>query len=408
MPPSRDASFGARVKELRTRAGLSQQNLAATLKRSVSWVSQVERGEHEITSVLVLQQLAAALAVPAGEFVAMVLGEGEEDVRDRPYVEVLRLALAGHPVPEALVGEPMPSKAAGGDLASLEAETARAWVAVHTSAYQQLGPLLAKLIPRLERATRTLAAEDRPRAFELLADVYQVASAMLMKVGDQGAGWIAADRAIGTGERCGDRHLALAGQYRMAHTLAGTDERVLALHVLRQAVRGASAVQHSDDPGVVSLVGACALLLAVLEAREGDRKSAEGHLRIARSLARRLGEDRDDYGTEFGPTNVALHAVAVAVELGNASDAIALAGEVQITGLSPERQARYLVDVARAHAQRRDLAAAVKALEQAESIAPEEVHELGLVRALVGDLEHFAGRRRVPGLKPLRQRLIHN
>lgn len=403
-----DASFGARVKELRTRGGLSQQQLAGILKRSVSWVSQVERGEHAITSVLVLQQLAAALGVPAAEFVSMVVGEREEDVRDRPYVEVLRVALAGHPVPEALVGEPTLSAPAGGDLASLEADTARAWVAVQGSAYQQLGPLLAKLIPRLERATRAFAAEDRRRAFELLAEAYQVASAMLMKVGDQGAGWIAADRAIGTGERCGDHRLALAGQYRMAHTLAGTDERVLALHVLRQAVRGSSAVKQSDDPGLISLVGACALLLAVLEARDGDRKAAEGHLRIARSLAGRLGADRDEYGTEFGPTNVALHSVAVAVELGNAGDALALAAKVRMDALSPERQARYLVDVARAHAQRRDLPAAVKALERAESIAPEEVHESGLVRSLVGDLEHFAGRRRVPGLKPLRQRLTHS
>ena len=38
-----------------------------------------------------------------------------------------------------------------------------------------------------------------------------------------------------------------------------------------------------------------------------------------------LGEDRDDYGTEFGPTNTALHAVAVAVELGDAGPALDLA-----------------------------------------------------------------------------------
>jgi len=30
----------------------------------------------------------------------------------------------------------------------------------------------------------------------------------------------------------------------------------------------------------------------------------------------RLGEDRNDYNTEFGPTNVQLHAVAVAADLG--------------------------------------------------------------------------------------------
>ena len=51
-----------------------------------------------------------------------------------------------------------------------------------------------------------------------LANAYQVATAMLVKVGDIGAGWIAADRAIAAGERCGDRCLVMAGQWRMGHT----------------------------------------------------------------------------------------------------------------------------------------------------------------------------------------------
>jgi hypothetical protein len=83
---------------------------------------------------------------------------------------------------------------------------------------------------------------------------------------------------------------------------------------------------------------------------------------------------------------VALHEIAVAVELGDAGRALRVAAAVDTDGLSPERQARMLIDVARAHAQRRQVAEAVAALRQAEQITPEQVREHDLVRQLVTDL----------------------
>jgi hypothetical protein len=109
-------------------------------------------------------------------------------------------------------------------------------------------------------------------------------------------------------------------------------------------------------------------------------------LERARRIAGRLGEGRNDYNTEFGPGNVALHEIAVAVELGDAGRALRVAAAVDTSGLSPERQARMLIDVARAHAQRRQVGEAVAALRQAEQIIPEQVREHDLVRQLVTDL----------------------
>lgn len=73
-----------------------------------------------------------------------------------------------------------------------------------------------------------------------------------------------------------------------------------------------------------------------------------------RSRARR-GADRNDYNTGFGPTNVELHAVSAAVDLGDAGEAIDLASTIDAGRLSPERQVRFLIDVARAHTQRRHI-----------------------------------------------------
>jgi transcriptional regulator with XRE-family HTH domain len=407
MTDRHQPTLGERVKELRRERGLDQRGLADVVKRSVCWVSQVERGEIVVGDVGMIQRLAVSLSVPSRELIELVLGEEAAELeRQRPCVEALRLALAGHPAPGAALG--LPTKAMRGfSLDHLEQQVSDAWALVHASKFEDLGPLLAALIPELEVASRQTGEPDRDRVLAALANAYQVAAAMLVKVGDVGAGWIAADRAIAAGERCGDRCLVMAGQWRMGHTFVDSQEDHLAIHVLRQAVQVAKTMPADAEQGLVSLTGSCALLLAVLEARRGNAEEARRHLKAATGLARRLGADRDDYGTEFGPTNVALHAVAVEVELGNAAEALRLASQVDAANLSPERQARFLVDVARAHAQRRDVPRAVAALTDAESLASGEIADSRRVREVLDDLEHLSKGRQVPGLRPLRRHASH-
>ena len=70
------------------------------------------------------------------------------------------------------------------------------------------------------------------------------------------------------------------------------------------------------------------------------------------------------------PASVALYEIAVAVELGDAGRALRAAGSVDVAGLSAERRAWMLIIVGRAHAQRRQVADAVAALQQAAEISP--------------------------------------
>jgi hypothetical protein len=67
---------------------------------------------------------------------------------------------------------------------------------------------------------------------------------------------------------------------------------------------------------------------------------------------------------------VQLHAVALAIDLGDAGEALDVARGIDASGLSSERQARLLVDVARAHGQRRHTGEATKALLDSECLAP--------------------------------------
>ena len=90
----------------------------------------------------------------------------------------------------------------------------------------------------------------------------------------------------------------------------------------------------------MSLWGGLTLQRAVIASRVNDPDAAYCHLERAAQVAARLGEGRNDYNTEFGPANVALHEIAVAVELGDAGRALRAAATVDTSGLSAERRAQ--------------------------------------------------------------------
>jgi len=262
------------------------------------------------------------------------------------------------------------------------------------------------LIPDLERATRNAQSEElRSAARELLTDTYQAAAAALSKLGEADAAWIAADRAAFTAERIGEPLTVAASMFRMAHVF-------LSLGQIAQAQQVANTTSQALQPLIdaeptkeaLSLFGAFHLVLAIASARENDRNEAHSHLDTARDIARKLNEDRNDYDTEFGPSNVTIHAVGVAVELGDAGHALELASEVNIDGLSSERRSRYLIDLAAAHAMRRQLGEALRDLQEAEQLAPEQTRTHRLARDVTRDLLQLSGLRPRPELRELAER----
>ena len=92
-----------------------------------------------------------------------MLGEEAAELeRQRPYVEALRLALAGHPAPGAALGVATKTMR-GFNLDRLKRQVTDAWGLVHASKFEDLGPLLAALIPELEVASRQTSELDRDR-----------------------------------------------------------------------------------------------------------------------------------------------------------------------------------------------------------------------------------------------------
>ncbi|MFQ6397572.1 hypothetical protein ACLMAJ_29515 [Nocardia sp. KC 131] len=109
---------------------------------------------------------------------------------------------------------------------------------------------------------------------------------------------------------------------------------------------------------------------------------------------------------EFGRvTDVQLHEVAAAVELGDAGEAIRIAESIDASTVFAARRGRLMIDVARARAQRRSVARALAALAEAERLTPEQVHAHRLVHACVRDLIPI-GDQPQPGLVEFTQRAL--
>jgi tetratricopeptide (TPR) repeat protein len=378
--PEYQQALGRKIAAERRRRGLSQPQLARMIDRSVAWVSQVERGVRKVDRMSVLESLAAVLDVPLAELAAeapIVAAVTEEP----PGAGGLRLVLSGAYALRAMLNERR-SPALG----TLRTKTRQAWDLTHAGRYADLTDLLRGLISELETATRAVPENQRAEAFELMAAAYQACSAALAKLGEPEAAWIAADRAMAAAERAGNAMLVAAGAFRLVFVFLAARHYDQAEETARTATDALWPRADQGDPQAMSLWGALTLQRAVIASRRNDPDTAYDQLERAGRIARRLGEGRNDYDTEFGPANIALHEIAVAVELGDAGRALRVAAAVDTSGLSAERRARMLIDVARARTQRRQVAAAVAALRQAEQITTEQVGEHDLVRQLVTDL----------------------
>jgi hypothetical protein len=373
-------ALGRKIAAERRRRGLSQPELARMVDRSVAWVSQVERGVRKVDRMSVLEALAAALDVPLAELaaeapvVAAVIDES-------PGAGGLRLVLSGAYALRAMLdGRRSPA------VSTLRTKARKAWELTHAGRYTELTELLSGLVPDLETAARAVSEDQRTEVFELMAATYQACSAALAKLGEPEAAWIGADRAMAAAERAGNPLLVAAGAYRLVFVFINARHYDQAEETARTAAEALQPLADQGDPQAISLWGGLILQRAIIAAHVNDPDLAYGQLERASQVAGRLGEGHNEYNTEFGPANVRLYEIAVAVELGDAGRALRAAAAVDTSGLSAERQARMLIDVARAHAQRRQVGEAVAALLQAEAITPEQVRGHALVRQLVSDL----------------------
>lgn len=355
---------------------MTQAAVAGLLGRSEQWLSNIERGVRPADRYSVLLPIAEVLRVPVTELVGERMSPQRGARVERPRAaRLVRLALSSH----QLVGD-----GEAPETGVLRAQVDDVWRLVHAGRYAELGELVPGLVADCERAAWRGGGRARvAESCRLLAVLYQAVAAMMAKLGEADAAWVAPDRSAFAARRAGDALLVAAAGFRLGRALLSggrVEQAGRAAEGAAEAVRLASL----DDDDAWALWGALHLVVAIAAARGGDGPQARAALDHPEAASGRVGPDHvDRFGTEFGPENVALHRVSVAVELGESTEALRRAKTIDVSARSPERRARLLIDVARAYAQRRDGAAVVAMLEDADRLAPELVRRHPLAREAV-------------------------
>ena len=309
-----------------------------------TWLSKVERGERQLRNVDVLTDLARALRVSLGHVLGQpVLMEDEHQLHDIPAVR------------DALMAPGRLSRVLYGRAAGQAVDPTRAARLVEFSwtDYQRgrLGEVVAAL-PGLIRTAQQLedTAGDAPegRPWAVSARIHHLAATTLSKVGEADLSWMAAERAMHAADKSDDV-LVLASTARAAtHALLAVGRFDDAVDLGETAARWLAERVEQGDPAALSLVGMLHLRTAVAAARRQDRATASELLERATQAAEQLAIDANYWQTAFGPTNVELHRLSAALDLGDIAWVAEHGPRITADDLPVERRVTHLIDVARA------------------------------------------------------------
>jgi hypothetical protein len=427
---------------LRQYAGASQTRIGIACGLTQGKVSAIMSGGHRVTTLEVFERIADGLNMPPQARLALGLApstldlapvvaipsrdghspqlpwppagalmvdspgpsEAEDPVRRRTFTRLAGAGLvsavfANNPadagpfhgakefVTVLVTPESTPAAAQPTDLPALTKAVAAAKRSYQACEYTEVMSQMPTLLPVLRATCDNLDGNARLRAYALSADAYYVAASVLLKLDDNGLAWLAADRsmraatlsqeplAVGSSARIITHALMADGHFDTATTVASSYAQRLAADV------------RNPTPESLSVYGALLLRGALAAAQAEDRDGSMSLLDEAGQAGSRLGSDYNHRWTAFGPANVLLHRINVAVRLGDAGSAINYARKVDLDQLTvTERKASFCVDTAQAFGQWGKHEKALNALRAAEELAPQEVRSRPAVRRLVGDL----------------------
>jgi transcriptional regulator with XRE-family HTH domain len=374
-------TVGERVAWYRRRRGIPQEVLAGLIGRTTDWLSKVENNRIDLDRLSVIKSLADALDIAVGDLLAEPsLAEWTED-SGTSTVSALRAALMDYrritPLGQATNGHEAPS------IAFLETEVDRMWLAFQDSRFAYVTGRLPGLLSRAQAAAEIHEGDDRLRAHALLGLTYQLAAVQLTKFGEADLAWIAADRGLAAARDTGDV-VVIGSLFRsVTHALLSAGRYREAVRLTEDAAGYLEPALATPTPELLSVYGTLFLAGSIAAARADDAGSARSFLATADEAADRLGVDANHLWTAFGPTNVAIHRVATAAELGDVQVAVDLGPRVDTSGLPIERRVRHALEVARAYSSWNRLDDAIAVLLSAERDAPEQVRYHQMSRQLV-------------------------
>ena len=366
------------LRAIRKARGKSLEVVAGLAGISPSYLSRLETGDRALDRRSLILDLAATLEVaPADITESMVgtAGELPEDVSLNPVRLALLAVSMGRPA-----GQVIPTEV-------LASQVTEVLTAQRDCNYPRVGAALPALMRDLH--TTLAAGHDERRLLRLLVLTHvQGTQAWL---GDIGASVDLSGQASALAQRAADR---LEEPLYSAVAAFGTAFGLMSAGGLELAAQTLSA----SDPGTVTseamqVGGMLTLTSSLVSAARGETVQRHAALEHATELATRTG-DGNAMWFGFGPSNVGVWRMSVALEAGEHAEAAKIAETVNPAALpSPTRRSAYHREYGRALARlpkRRDQA--VMELRCAEMISPARIHRHPFMRAVLSELKSKAKR----------------
>lgn len=373
-------TIGTRIRYWRKRrGGMTQGVLAGLAGVDQSYISKVEAGLRNVERRSTLVAIARALQVSVADLLGQP-GDPTDPLKSDAAAIVPRIRAA---IIEVEEGERRDPAKTAEELAAL-VERVDGMRAV--SDYGGMAPLLPDFL--IEAAAHG--------GVPLIRAAYET-SVCLRNLGYRDLALPAARVAVAAAQDAED--LAWLGAARFVHTLAmpietaGTTSRI-AERSLEELQRGAG------DVSVRQMLGQMHLSASMACAVDGRPDDAQAHLDEARAEAATLGDPEDGAGfnlCSFGPTNLALWHMNVAIELGEHGEVLELARKTTPAPLKvANRHQTYWMSTGRAlaHSGRTDREA-LAAFMRAERAAPLAFSLNPMARDAIASMVRRAHRRSV-------------
>ncbi|MGC0421958.1 helix-turn-helix domain-containing protein [Embleya sp. AB8] len=379
-------SIGDRIARLRLRREHTQESLAAAAGVSVDVVRKLEQNQRLTARLSTLNALSGALDVET----SMLIGQPTtfESAGDRdPRPSLLALRQAVTPVSELLDDEIAVADGESPSVVDLRDALRSTEVIRREGKLSEIATVLPRLISDARSAAREHAGADRAAAFAVLAEAYQVAATTLAAPGKEDAAYTAIERAGVAARNSDDPQLEVIGMSTLSWIFS-KQGRIDDAQRVAQATAGKIEPSLTKTPLIdVALWGILLLRAASAAVRAERRDTAAELLRLANAAAARIGTDRMDYATPFGPTNAGVATVNAFVEMDRPEQALTEARRITgLDNLPPTWQARHYVDRALAHIDLANDDHATRAMLKAEQTAPEWMRYHATSHRVVADM----------------------
>jgi transcriptional regulator with XRE-family HTH domain len=373
--PLSNLTVGERLELRRRRRGLSRKVVANLVGRSEEWLRLVESGRRKLDSVEALVRLVEILRI---DDPSELIDFPASRVRRSTVSDVaaaLRQASLDYPVIRA----DMAKKGSDSDLTDIAARIRQCRINWWRSPdrYSRMTRDLPSLLRASATAHHHLQSHESAR---VSVDAYHLARELFTVCGDNTMAAIVADRAMGMSNQTGSLLDKAISASHVAETLCHLG---FANECLRYSLGAINHLTHeaSQTVGFAALRGAFCIVAARAAAMLHDMPETARLMAAAFDLAHEIGLDSDASGVLFGPTEVGIATVELALCRHDPDEAIRQATCLDIPAKYVVGQiAKFHINLASAYIARADDVAATFALTKAAQACPEDIRYDGMAQ----------------------------